>query len=76
VQSCRRALICLPNILAACGRKVFLLEVCNMKKKIEYEIGSGNVFADLGFPDAEERLAKLDLAIKINELIKKRSLLK
>jgi predicted XRE-type DNA-binding protein len=34
-------------------------------KEIEYEIGSGNVYADLGFPDAEERLIKSGLAIEI-----------
>ncbi len=49
-----------------------------MKKKnietIEYEISSGNIFADLGYPDAEERLAKVQLAIKINDIIKKRRL--
>jgi predicted XRE-type DNA-binding protein len=48
-----------------------------MKKKnieIEYEISSGNVFADLGFPDAEEMLAKAELARQINNLIKKRKL--
>lgn len=47
-----------------------------MKKrtKIEYSVSSGNIFADLGFPDAEERLAKVDLAIQINELIKKKKL--
>ncbi|HSW73580.1 MAG TPA: helix-turn-helix transcriptional regulator [Candidatus Limnocylindria bacterium] len=45
-----------------------------MKKKIDYEIGSGNVFADLGFPDAEERLAKVELAYQINSLIAKKKL--
>ncbi|MCC2666552.1 MAG: family transcriptional regulator [Gammaproteobacteria bacterium] len=35
---------------------------------------SGNVFSDLGFPDAKERLAKVKLAMKINELIAKRNL--
>lgn len=35
----------------------------------EYLVGSGNVFADLGFPDAEERFAKLKLAMQINEII-------
>ena len=29
--------------------------------------GSGNVFADLGFPDAEERQTKLSLAMAIND---------
>jgi predicted XRE-type DNA-binding protein len=33
------------------------------------ERGSGNVFADLGFRDAEERMWKAQLAIKISRLI-------
>ena len=33
------------------------------------ERGSGNVFADLGFRDAEDRLWKAQLAIKISGLI-------
>lgn len=45
-----------------------------MKKKIEYTKSSGNIFADLGFPDAQDMLAKVDLAIQINEIIKKRKL--
>lgn len=46
-----------------------------MKKKFEDgEVSSGNVFADLGFPDAEEMLAKSDLAIQITDLIKKKKL--
>jgi predicted XRE-type DNA-binding protein len=47
-----------------------------MKKKniIEHTVSSGNIFADLGFPDAEERLAKLDLAIRIFDIIKKKRL--
>ena len=36
---------------------------------IEIQEGSGNVFADLGFPDAEERLAKSRLAALITEII-------
>ena len=32
---------------------------------IEVEMSSGNVFADLGFPDAEELLIKSGLAIEI-----------
>lgn len=35
---------------------------------------SGNVFADLGFADAKERLVKAKLAIKINQLIEERKL--
>lgn len=36
------------------------------------ETSSGNVFADLGFQDAEERLWKATLATKIAELIEKK----
>ncbi len=35
-----------------------------MKDKIT--MSTGNVFADLGLPDAEERLAKAQLAFKIS----------
>jgi len=43
-------------------------------KKLEYEMGSENVFADLGLPDPEERLTKAMLAIRIAELIEERGL--
>jgi predicted XRE-type DNA-binding protein len=36
--------------------------------------GSGNVFADLGLSDAEERLAKAELAHRICSLIKSKKL--
>jgi predicted XRE-type DNA-binding protein len=36
------------------------------------ETSSGNVFADLGFQDAEERLLKANLATKIAQLIEKK----
>jgi hypothetical protein len=36
------------------------------KKKIGYEVGSGNVFADLGLPNAEEHLIKAQLVYKID----------
>jgi predicted XRE-type DNA-binding protein len=39
-------------------------------KKVEWS--TGNVFADLGFHDAEERLLKAKLATKIAELIEKK----
>jgi predicted XRE-type DNA-binding protein len=45
-----------------------------MSKKIQLEEGSGNVFADVGLPNAEERLAKADLAIRISETIRARRL--
>lgn len=38
------------------------------------ETGSGNIFADLGFHDAEERLFKAKLATKIAQLIEEKGL--
>lgn len=45
-----------------------------MSKRIEVEEGSGNVFADIGLPNPEERLAKAGLAIRISEAIHSRRL--
>jgi predicted XRE-type DNA-binding protein len=39
-----------------------------------FEQGSTNVYADLGFPDADETLVKAQLATKIGEIIKRRRL--
>lgn len=36
--------------------------------------GSGNVFADLGLPDAEERQAKVRLAVAINRILEQHRL--
>lgn len=44
-----------------------------MSKK-KYEIGSGNVFKDLGLPNAEEHLVKAQLVFKIDTIIKDRGL--
>lgn len=41
---------------------------------VKIEESSGNVFADLGFPDAEERLIKSALVAKIAEIIRNRRL--
>lgn len=40
----------------------------------EVTLGTGNVFADLGFPDAEERQTKLRMAYAINTVIQTRDL--
>jgi predicted XRE-type DNA-binding protein len=40
--------------------------------KTEITRGTGNVFADLGMPDAVERQTKTRLAFEINKLIKAR----
>src|SRR2546425_5834731 len=42
------------------------------KSSSHVETSSGNVFADLGFQDAEERLLKAKLATKIAQLIEKK----
>ena len=45
-----------------------------MSKKMLAEQSSGNVFADIGLSNPEERLAKADLAIRITETIRARRL--
>lgn len=44
------------------------------KSEETIETGSTNVFADLEMPDAEEKLAKAELALKINQIIKQKKL--
>jgi len=38
---------------------------------LEVTTSSGNIFADLGFADPQEALAKSDLALLIYDIIKK-----
>ena len=45
-----------------------------MARKVQVEAGSDNIFADLGLPDANERLAKAQMAHQIAQLIKRRKL--
>ena len=45
-----------------------------MRNDSTVEESSGNVFADLGYPDAEEALAKSRLAQRIAEIIDKQNL--
>ncbi len=40
----------------------------------DYTVGSGNVFADLAFPNPEEALAKAELAHKISVVIRDKGL--
>lgn len=51
-----------------------MIAIKMMNKKNDFTISSGNIFADLGFPDAEERMAKINLAFQINVLIKRKKL--
>lgn len=43
-------------------------------KRIKVEAGTGNVFADIGLPNPEERLAKAGLAMRITETIRAQKL--
>lgn len=45
-----------------------------MKNKDVLETNAGNIFADLGLPNPEERLAKAKLAMQINILIKEKEM--
>ena len=44
------------------------------KRKIEAHESSGNVFADLGLPDSEERMLKAGIVVELRRLIKEREL--
>jgi predicted XRE-type DNA-binding protein len=43
-------------------------------EKPEVHEGSGNVYRDLGFPDADEMLVKAQLVTKIRDIIRERGL--
>ena len=45
-----------------------------MTARVKITMGSGNVFADLGLPNPEERLAKAQLALELSRLIERRGL--
>jgi predicted XRE-type DNA-binding protein len=45
-----------------------------MTRKIKVETGSGNIFADLGLPDAETHFLKAQIVAKIYRLTKERKL--
>jgi len=44
------------------------------KRRNKVEIGSSNIFADLGLPDAEDMLLKSTIVIELRCLIEERSL--
>ncbi len=46
----------------------------NARGRMHVEESSGSVFADLGLPDAEERLVKADLALEIGRILQQRQL--
>ncbi len=44
------------------------------KRRIKVEVGSGNIFADLGLPDADEMLLKAQIVVALHRLIAARKL--
>ena len=45
-----------------------------VSERVAVNGGSGNVYADLGYPDAEDMLVKAQLVSKIAEIIERRGL--
>ena len=45
-----------------------------MVEKIKVQVGSDNIFADLGLPNPEEHLAKAELASRIAQVLRQRRL--
>lgn len=45
-----------------------------MKKSLQFEVGSDNIFADIGLPNPEEHLIKAQLVVKISRLMTERGL--
>jgi predicted XRE-type DNA-binding protein len=50
------------------------MAVDKMSGKIEVEKSGGNVFADIGMPNADEHLVKASIALVIARIIRKRGL--
>ena len=44
------------------------------KRRANVHVGSGNIFADLGLPDAEDMLLKSTIVIELRRLIAQRKL--
>jgi predicted XRE-type DNA-binding protein len=44
------------------------------KKRSEVQVGTGSVFADLGYADARERSIKVELAMEVNRILGKQRL--
>jgi predicted XRE-type DNA-binding protein len=42
------------------------------RSRIKVEVGSGNVFADIGLPNPEEALAKAEIARRVNLILASR----
>ena len=44
------------------------------RKSIKFEVGSGNVFADLGLNDADRLLARAQIGVHVFKILKEKSL--
>jgi predicted XRE-type DNA-binding protein len=55
--------------MIACGRRETTIRNAMAKRAKRVETGSGNVFKGLGFADADERKLKVQLAMRLQELI-------
>jgi predicted XRE-type DNA-binding protein len=44
------------------------------RKKIEFDVSSGNVFADLGLDDAEELYTRAALGVQVMKILRERGL--
>jgi hypothetical protein len=56
------------------GQGVGTMKKTQNRKEIPIEKGSGNVYADRGYPDSEDMLIKAQLVTKIAEIIQQRRL--
>ena len=45
-----------------------------MTRSVEHDTSSGNIFADIGLPDAGDHLVKAKLVLKIDRLMQERGL--
>jgi predicted XRE-type DNA-binding protein len=60
----------MPNVFTRKGGN----DMTKKRRTIEYEEGSGNVFADLGLPNPDQELLKANLTLQIFRAIKARKL--
>src|SRR6478672_7269179 len=63
-----------PQALAGLPQQWNMTEKSKFPKRIKVAESSGNVFADLGLPHAEQELMKARLTLQIHQIIQKRGL--
>jgi predicted XRE-type DNA-binding protein len=74
----KKDLLAMPPSVAGCGASRQEQRIMTASRKREaavaFETGTGNVYADLGFADAEGALVKARLTAKIAEILRERGL--